>query len=280
MCHHYRLSILLLLFSLLLVNPLLYAGPKEDLERYQGYFQKRFSNLSLDDLSDGLYNFDQGRREQWEAIMEFPPYEIAIEEGEELFNKAFANGKHYADCLDSGGIGIAHTYPRFNAKTGKVQNLSAVINECRVANGEKPLRYLKGEIVKLLTYMADTSRGNKIDIQIPDDPRALAAYEDGKRVYFTRRGVRDFACYHCHWEAAGQRIRGNVLSTAVGQATHFPSYRSKWGTVGPIQRRYKGCMKNVGAVPLKTQSDAMNNLEYFHTYMSNGMSMNAPGTRF
>ena len=280
MSYHPRLSMLFISLCLLLVTPGLLAGPKEDLKRYQEYFQKRFSNLSLDDLSNGLYNFDEGRREQWLAIMEFPPYEISIEEGEELFNKPFRNGKRYADCFEKGGIGIANTYPRFNKKTGKVQNLSAVINECRVANNEKPLRYLKGDIVKLLAYMADTSRGNEIDIKVPDDPRALSAYEDGKRIYFTRRGVRDFACYHCHWEAAGQLIRGNVLSTAVGQATHFPSYRSKWGAVGPIQRRYKGCMKNVGAVPLKAQSDGMNNLEYFHTYMSNGISMNAPGTRF
>ncbi len=280
MHHHNQLSILFVLTSLLLANSVLYAGPKDDLERYQGYFEKRFSDLSLNDFSNGLYNFDKGRRDQWEAIMEFPQYEISIEEGEALFNTPFRNGKRYADCFDKRGVGIAQTYPRFNTKTGKVQNLSAAINECRVANGEKALPYLKGKIVKLLAYMADTSRGKRIDIQVPGDPRALAAYEDGKRIYFTRRGTRDFACYHCHWEAASQKIRGNVLSTAVGQATHFPSYRSKWGAVGPIQRRYKGCMKNVGAVPLKEQSEAMNNLEYFHTYMSNGISMNAPGTRF
>lgn len=280
MRHHYTLSILLVLFSQLLVNSFIYAGPKEDLKRYQDFFKNRFSELSLDDLSNGLYNFDKGRRDQWEDIMEFPPYEILVEEGEELFSRPFSNGKRYADCFDNSGIGIAHTYPRFNTKTGKVQNLSAAINECRVTNGEKALPYLKGEIVILLVYMADTSRGKKIDIQIPSDPRALAAYEDGKRIYFTRRGVRDFACYHCHWEAASKKIRGNVLSTAVGQATHFPAYRSKWGAAGSIQRRYKGCMKNVGAVPLKAQSNAMNNLEYFHTYMSNGISMNAPGSRF
>jgi len=279
---HYRtrLYIIFISISLFLVNSVIYAGPNEDLARYQGYFKKRFSDLTLNNLADGLYNFDKGRREQWQDIMEFPPYEVSIEEGEELFNKPFSNGKHYADCFDNGGIGIAHTYPRFNKKIGKVQNLSAAVNECRITNGEKPWPYLKGKLVTLLTYMTDTSRGKSIEIKIPDDPRALAAYEDGKRIYFTRRGARDFACYHCHWEASSQKIRGNILSPAVGQATHFPAYRSKWGAVGTIQRRYKGCMKNVGAVPFKAQSDSMNNLEYFHTFISNGISMNAPGTRF
>jgi sulfur-oxidizing protein SoxA len=256
------------------------AGPQEDLAAYQNYFKKRFPDLSLEDLSNGMYNFSQDKRSQWEAIMEFPPYELAIDEGQELFNTPFANGKTYSDCFDKKGLGIAHTYPRFNSNTGKVETLAAAVNDCRVKNGEKPYPYLKGKLASILAYMAEASRGKKINIEVPDDSRAIAAYEDGKRIYFSRRGPRGFACYHCHWEASGARIRGNELSSAVGQATHFPTYRSKWGGMGTIQRRYKGCMRNVGAVPLKEQTEAMNNLEYFHTFLSNGIPMNAPGTRF
>ncbi len=256
------------------------ASPAEDLARYQAYFAKKFPNLTPIALSNGMYNFNSDKQEQWEAIMEFPPYEIALEKGEKLFKMPFGNGKGYADCFENGGIGIAHTYPRFDSKTGKVKNLAGELNTCRRKNGEKPLNYLKGELVDILAYMANTSRGKPISVVVPDDPRALAAYEDGKRIYFTRRGPRAFACYHCHWEAAGSRIRGNELSPAVGQATHFPSYRSKWGGMGTIQRRYKGCMKNIGAKPLEIQSEAMNNLQYFHTFLSNGIPMNAPGTRF
>ena len=142
------------------------------------------------------------------------------------------------------------------------------------------MNVLKGDLVKILAYLADTSRGKSISVEVPDDPRAIAAYEQGKQIYFTRRGPREFACYHCHWETSGQRIRGNELSPAIGQAANFPVYRSKWGDIGTIQRRYKGCMKNVGAVPLKEQSEAMNNLEYFHTFLSNGVPLNAPNSRF
>lgn len=256
------------------------ADPQNDLKAYQDFFKKKFPDLSFVDLSNGMYNFSKDKRQQWESIMEFAPYEIAIEDGEVLFNTPFKNGKRYADCFDKGGIGIAHTYPRFDFKTGKVKTLSGEVNRCRVKNGENPLKYLKGEIALVLAYMAETSRDKPISVAIPDDPRAIAAYEDGKRIYFTRRGPRAFACYSCHWEAAGFRIRGNDLSPAVGQVSHFPSYRSKWGGMGTIQRRYKGCMKNIGAKPLKPQSEAMNNLQYFHTFLSNGVPMNAPGTRF
>jgi sulfur-oxidizing protein SoxA len=273
-------SALPLLFIMLMPSPAASAGPAEDLLVYQNYFKKKFPTMSLTDMSNGMYNFNPDKRQQWEDIMAFPPYEIALSEGETLFKQPFKNGKTYADCFENGGIGIAHTYPRFDTRRGKVITLAAELNQCRVNNGEKPLPYLKGKLAAILAYMANTSRGKLIKITVPDDPRALAAYEDGKRIYFTRRGPRAFACYHCHWEASGLRIRGNELSPAVGQATHFPSYRSKWGEIGTIQRRYKGCMNNIGAKPLKEQSEAMNNLEYFHTFLSNGIPMNAPGTRF
>ncbi|WP_455209095.1 sulfur oxidation c-type cytochrome SoxA [Kaarinaea lacus] len=269
-----------LLVAALLVYGAAVAGPQDDLQRYQEFFKKRFPDMSFADLSYGMYLFNEDKRSQYNDIMEFPPYEVAIEEGKELFSKPFANGKTYADCLPNGGIGIAQLYPKFDKQSGKVKTLAGVINECREQNGEKPLNVLKGDLAKVIAYMADTSRGKSITIEVPDDPRALAAYEHGKQNYFTRRGPREFACYHCHWEASGQRIRGNELSPAIGQAANFPVYRSKWGEIGTIQRRYIGCMRNIGAVPLKEQSEAMNNLEYFHTFLSNGVPYNAPNSRF
>ncbi|MGD8941360.1 MAG: sulfur oxidation c-type cytochrome SoxA [Gammaproteobacteria bacterium] len=256
------------------------AEPNGDLQKYQAFFKQRFPELDLVALSNGMYNFSDDKRSQYNDIMEFPPYEVDIEEGKELFAKPFKNGKSYADCFPQGGVGIAHTYPKFDEKSGKVKTLEGAINECRQANGEAPLKYLKGNLVKITAYMADTSRGKPISIDVPNDTRAVAAYEEGKRIYFTRRGPREFACYHCHWKASGLRIRGNELSPAVGQAANFPVYRSKWGEIGSIQRRYIGCMRNIGAVPLKEQTEAMNNLEYFHTFLSNGVPMNAPNSRF
>jgi len=256
------------------------TDPEADLAAYDAYFESRFPNFGPEEYGLGMYNFNDDKRAQWEAIMEFPPYEFVVEKGEQLYNQPFENGKTLADCLENGGIGIAHTYPRFDPESGKIKTLATEINECREANGEKPMKLLKGDLPAILAYLAETSRGMPLQIEVPDDPRALAAYEDGKRIYFTRRGPRAFACYSCHWEAAGARIRGNELSPARGQGANFPAYRSKWGAVGPIQRRYKGCMKNVGAKPLKEGSDAMNNLEYFHRRLSNGLPSNAPNNRF
>ena len=256
------------------------VDPDADLKVYQDFFTKKFPDLSREDLLRGMYNFNPDKRSQWEAIMEFPPYEISIEKGQELFEKPFKNGKTYASCLENGGVGIAHTYPRFDKNSGKVRTLSMELNDCRKKNGEKKLGLTKGKLPLILAYLAETSRGKPINIEVPNDPKALAAYDQGKEIYFTRRGPRGFACFHCHWEASGDRIRGNDLSPAVGQSANFPAYRSKWGAIGPIQRRYKGCMNNIGAKPLKVGSARMNNLEYFHRRLSQGLPSNAPASRF
>ncbi len=270
----------LLISSIALFSSYAYTGPKQDLEAFQSYFKKRFPDTSLVELSNGLYAFDEMRREQWVDMMDFPAYEIDLDKGKKYFNTPFKNGKTYADCMENKGQAIAHTYPRFNNKNGKVETLSSAINACRISNNEQAYPSSSSELTAILTYLAHTSRGQKTNISIPNDKRALAAYEDGKRSYFSRRGPYGFACYHCHWETASIRIRGNVLSTAVGQTTHFPTYRTKTGDIHTLQRRYKSCMKNTGAKPYPSQSEKMNNLEYFHRYINNGIPVNAPGMRF
>ena len=47
----------------------------------------------------------------------------------------------------------------------------------------------------LTAYMAFTSRGKPFDIKIPNDPRALAAYQNGKEYFYTRRGQLNFSCF-------------------------------------------------------------------------------------
>ena len=163
--------------------------------------------------------------------------------------------------------------------SGEVKTLELEINECRKANGEKPLKWKKGPIADISAYMSYTSRGNVFNIVIPDDSRALAAYERGKKHFYTKRGQLNMACADCHYFYAGNKIRADLLSPALGHLTHFPVYRSKWGGLGTTHRRYGGCNAQVRAKPEKAQSAEYRALEYFHTYMSNGLAVNGPGAR-
>lgn len=255
------------------------AGPEEDLKVFRDYYQERFPKTPFEDFNNGVYSIDAASREQWESIEDFPPYELNIENGEEMFNKPFANGKSYADCFENGGEGIRQNYPRFDTESGKVVTLEIAINACRTANGEKPLKGKKGAIADISAYMSYTSRGNIVDVKIPDDPRALAAYESGKKHFYTKRGQLNMACADCHQKYTGFKIRTELLGPALGQPTHFPVYRSKWGALGTLHRRYAGCNEQVRAKPFKAQGQEYANLEYFHSYMSNGLELNGPSTR-
>jgi sulfur-oxidizing protein SoxA len=263
----------------LLAAPLIASTPEEDLATWQAYFQKRFPQVAKEDFVNGVYSIDPVGRENWEAIEEFPPYEAAIEDGQELWETPFANGKTYADCFPD-GPGIAGKYPYWDKEQGMVMTLPLALNNCREANAEKPLKYMKGPIADLLAYIAYESRGQVTNVEIPaDDPRALAAYEQGKHFYFARRGQLNFSCASCHIGNSGTTLRTEILSPALGHTTHFPVYRSKWGEMGTLHRRFSGCNKQVRAKDFQPQGEEYRNLEYFMTYMNNGMALNGPGAR-
>jgi sulfur-oxidizing protein SoxA len=268
------------------------ASPQDDLKKFRSYYFKKFPGVKLQEFANGIYGIDKGsRRAEWEAMEEFPPYEPGVEIGKELFEK-YNVGK----CFKNGGIGIRQNYPWFDAKSGEVHTLEADIMKCLKKNGvdtkAEKIGYKKGKLAAISAYMGWTSRGKKLNVVVPNDERAMAIYNRGKHHFYAKRGQLNMSCADCHMYYAGSLARSNMLSPALGQVTHFPVYRKKWeGSpggnpalkgFGTIQRRYGGCNKQVRAKPLKAkgkQHPEYVALEYFHTYMSNGIKVNAPGIR-
>lgn len=255
------------------------ADPETDRKALQAYFFAKFPKTPVEDFANGPYAVNAEMRKQWKEIMEFPPYEIALDEGRAEWEKPFANGKHYADCFDNKGVGIRQTYPRFIAGTGQVETLEGAINRCRVENGEKPLDPMTGTMAALSAVMSESSRGNPFAIVIPDDPRALAAYESGKEFFYSRKGQLGVSCASCHMSPAGQRLRGDILAPALGILAAMPIYRSDWGSMGTSIRRISTCSSQTRALPLKADDEDYRNLEYFLSYMSNGVPIAGPGAR-
>jgi sulfur-oxidizing protein SoxA len=254
-------------------------NPPADLKAFQKYFTDKFPKVKLEDFVNGPYSMDEGLYKQWKEKEEFPPYEFALDAGKELFNKPFKNGKSFADCFPNKGIGIRQNYPYFDEKQGKVVTLELAVNQCLESNGEKPFSYTKDDMASVTAYMAYTSRGKPFDIKIPNDPRALAAYENGKRYFYTRRGQLNFSCATCHVQSPGNRIRAEVLAPALGILNAMPIYRSEWGGMGTISRRFTSCNSQVRAVPLKPQDEEYRDLEYYLSYVSNGLPISGPGAR-
>jgi sulfur-oxidizing protein SoxA len=253
------------------------ADPEADRIAFTQYFQNRFPDVEVGAHKDGTYALNAAKREQWLEMEDFPPYEIAVDDGESLFVIPFANGKGYADCFEKGGIGVKQNYPYFDVEMNQVITLELAINNCRQTNGEQALDYLSDEMGYISAYMAFTSRGNKFEISVPAE--GLEAYESGKQFFYERRGQLDFACSSCHVDSVGGQLRAETLSASLGHTTHWPTYRLKWEQVGGLHKRFVECNEQVGAIGLAQQSRAYRNLEYFMTYMNNGMELNGPATR-
>jgi sulfur-oxidizing protein SoxA len=253
--------------------------PMADAKAFRNFFVKKFPNVKLEDFVNGPYAIDQDMRRQWEEKEQFPPYEFSLEAGKEMFTKPFRSGKRYADCFPNQGIGIRQNYPYFDGNEGKVITLELALNHCREANGEVPLSYVDDEMAALTAYMAFTSRGKPFDIKVPDDPRALEAYQNGKRYFYARRGQLNFSCATCHVQNPGERMRAEVLAPALGLLNAMPIYRSEWGGMGTISRRFTTCNSQIRGVPLDPQDEEYRDLEYFLSYVSNGLPISGPGAR-
>jgi sulfur-oxidizing protein SoxA len=277
-----RTALSLSLFVLALACPARAADkpdPAADQKAFQDFFIKKFPKVKYEDFVNGPYSMDEGLHKQWEEKEQFPPYEFAVETGKEMFATPFKNGKSYGDCFANKGIGVRQNYPYFDEKEGKVITLEFALNRCREANGEAPYSYLKDEMASLTAYMAFTSRDKKMDIKIPNDPRALEAYENGKRYFYTRRGQLNFSCATCHVQSPGEHIRAEILAPALGIMNAMPIYRSEWSGMGTTSRRFLTCNSQTRAVPLEPQSDEYRDLEYYLSYVSNGLPISGPGAR-
>lgn len=250
------------------------ASPEQDRQDLIKYYTSKYPNIKIEDYVYGALAFDPDSKAQYDAIMEFPPFESDLEQGRKMWGTPFKNGKTYAECLPNGGKMIAGNYPMFDGAKGKVVTLQDVINDCRVANGEEAYKLNDMKTMGVLTaYMRTLSDGMLMNIKI-EGPKAMAAYEDGKKSFYSRKGQLNFACASCHVQNAGVRLRSELISPAIGHTVHWPVFRGG-DTLVTLQQRYDGCFKQIHAVPPTQGSTTMNNLEYFHSALSNGLPMKA-----
>lgn len=259
-----------LLFGALGAN----ASPEQDRKELLEYYKNKFPNIKFNDYVNGALNFNPDALSQYYSIMEFPPYDSQFDTGKKMWETPFKNGKKYADCFPNGGKNMAGHYPYFDENLGKVVTYEMAINACRKSNGEEEFAYKDAKLGLLTAYSRSLSDGMKMSIKV-EGPKALAAYADGKQMFYQRRGQLNFACATCHVQQVGNILRTEYLSPAVGHAAHWPEFRAG-EKITTLQARYSQCIKNVRAKPFEPGSAEYNNLEYFHSYISNDLPMQTP----
>jgi len=228
------------------------------------------------DFAAGTYTFDMIGKQSRDDQMDMPPFEENIENGEVLFEK------HFKNCFKAD---TANKYPMFDEDKGAVVTLGGALMSCVKEAGLSDLKNKKGKKVwnmkggkmsDVQSYLMNMAAEDEktIDISI-DSAAAAAAYEHGKKEYYSQKGYLKLSCATCHVQGAGKRVRLQYLSPLLGQVTHFPVYRVGKGKQFTLEGRLGGCNRDEGEnyklhKPGKKWS---NDVLYFMSYMSNGMNI-------
>ena len=259
---------------LLIVSCGIQAAPEDDRKALLDLYRQTFPNIKFEDYIYGALAMNPEAKEQYDSMMEFPPFAADVRQGGIQWEKQFKNGEQFSSCFKYGGNNVAASYPYFDDTAGRVITFENAINDCLKANKEPEIKYGSREMALLTSYAKSLSDNAKVNIKVKS-AGALAAYEKGKQIYFERRGQLNFSCATCHIDHVGKFARSEQLSMMVGQATHWPTFRGGTEAV-TLQGRFIQCQKNTRAEPREFNSTDYNNLEYFMTYMSNGLKMQTP----
>lgn len=206
--------------------------------------------------------------------------------GKKLWDRKFKDGKSLAHCFPNGGKRVASTYPQYDAKSKLVITLEMAINRCLQLHREAEMELANNEtnttvMGPLSAYARSLSDGQRLALRV-GTPAAGEKFEAGKALFVRRIGQQNFACASCHVLQAGsiferrepgtQLTTSTVFSPAIGQATTWPRLQPG-GIVRTLQMQYQHCMKRSGAAPFDVGSEELNNLEYYHTLLSNGLQI-------
>jgi|MGYP001588910677 sulfur-oxidizing protein SoxA len=266
------------------------ASPAEDLKQFREHFKKKFPTVKFDNYANGLYTLpgNEDYRDQWQAFNEFPPYELGLAEGKKDWETPFPNGKTFASCFKNGGKNIAQGYPYWDDKNRKVRTAEMDLMDCAKKNGGTQA-FLKADLDKdtkarvalanLTAYFYGLSKGQRVSVDL-SKPGAVKAYEEGKKFWWARKGQLNFACSNCHMDLAGKNFGGGQpLSAGLGHPVGWPAFRTLWGRIETIHFRYKTCLSQGRAKPLKHGSATYDTLQLYETYMSSGLPLTAPAMR-
>lgn len=202
--------------------------------------------------------------------------------GKKMWEKKFKNGKSFSNCFANSGKRVAATYPQFDSKGQRVVTLEMALNRCLALHGESQIA--AGNTIAmgpLLVYARSLSDGVPISIRVPSEV-ALEKFIAGKKLFARRVGQANFACASCHLVHAGQRLGIDLenaarakfinLSPVIDHATSWPKLEPG-GSLRTLQMQFQYCMRRSGAEAFEIGSDDLNNLEYFYTYLSNGLQI-------
>ncbi len=231
-------------------------------------------NLSMSDKDKELYSSDEN------------PGELYVSKGEEIFKKTFGSTDELAKFLGVEKSKLPDelaTYPKYLPKAGKVVALDQMLQLAMHEKGLKPFKLTSDDMVFMSAYVFSLANDRKLNVDTASEP-AKEAYEYGKKIYYTQRGLRGLSCYSCHSQGVlGMRLRMQILpnlgAPEFKSGATWPAYRMTKSELTTLQKRFQGCMQNSSQKPLPIGSKEMVSLELFVRSMANGQTIAIPGLK-
>jgi sulfur-oxidizing protein SoxA len=261
-----------LLAAALALPPVALAAAEDVRTELTARLQAALPGVPPVDYALGAAAFDPELRALLEENANAAASSGVLEEGRKLWQRKFRNGRTLAGCFPNGGRRIAGAYPQYDARLKRVVTLETAINQCLKSHKEALFDVDDPKSMgAVVAYVRSLSDGQKVAVRVP--AAAEDRFQEGRRLYFTRMGQQNYACASCHVQGAGKRFAELTLSAPTGQATHATVIRS--GLAVGLQARIRECLERMGAAPFAAGSEELNNVEYFLTYLSNGLPLRA-----
>ena len=207
------------------------------------------------------------------------PASLWLAQGEKLWTKVDGSaGKSCGACHGAAANlrGVGNTYPKISQDTGKLATIEDQINYCRTERMKAPaLKLETQDMVGLSMLVMFQSRGLPMSVAV--DGPAKPYFEEGKKLYYTRRGQQNLACNQCHEDNAGNMLRADKLSP--GYSNGFPLYRLAWQKAGSFDFRMQQCYAQVRAEPEPFGSEELKKLQLYVAWRSNGLLVETPAVR-
>ena len=257
------------LFAALLPVGAANLTPEQERQALLQTLQQRFPSVPPSAYESGSAAFGDAPQP---PQIDLSRYTEVMAKGKSLWEHRFRNGRSLASCFPNGGRRVAATYPQFDSRTRRVITFETAINQCLKLHGEREIDISDSDTGGALTaYARSLADDQRTNIRV-QTALAREKFDAGRSLFLVRMGQLNQACASCHIQYAGSILRNRPLPAAIGQTTQWPRIDDH-GNVMTLQMQYQRCMQRMGASPLPLGSEDSNNLEFFHSYLSNGLPL-------
>lgn len=205
----------------------------------------------------------------------------AMEAGKAAFGQAGPSGKSCASChakpeklFKTWAAGM----PKYEPRMKKVLGVEEFVTRHARATTQAEWPMQSDENIAMAIYLRYLANGTPIKVDTKS-PGAKEANARGMALMQRKLGQLNFACTDCHELAANKWIRGQWLTTRVGQTAHFPTWRTSRGEIWDLRRRMQWCNVAIRANELPPDAAEYGDIELALTGLNKGQKLNAPGIR-